>query len=339
MNIYDLLIRRSRQATPPVTDWNSYFPAQAFEGRTVANPRFVIERGKLIACNLSNSGTGGYKGQIGTSDQWTMVTECYGNNNGYAYGICDGEVYLLDYNNLTATAVNLSATLVAGGSYTNATDGNMYGLACNSNGLYRLDGTTATLINAKGDWTQIGGGVGEGDSEKRNDISPFALDSTGAVYKIDYDGTLTQLATGMTAISAGVNNNTSWTAGYYGAVDEITFYQPVSSTHAPMYYIYNGALYSHTQVSGSHTELITPANDILIDDTGTWTSVWSRGNFRYGVRDNSICTLGDSTYTDLELAVPAWKAGFNAYIGRNDGYFYYIKDTGAGAWGRLTPLD
>lgn len=336
-NILELMIRRSHQATPPVTEWNSYFPAQAFEGRTTANTRFVIEHGKLVAANLASSTAGGYKGQVGESDQWTMVTESYGGDRGYAYGICDGEVYLLDYNNLTATAVNLSATLVAGSSYTDATYGNVYGLACNSNGLYRLDGTTATLINAKGDWTQIGGGVG--DPSTSNDISPYALDSTGTVYKIDYDGTLTQVATGMTAISAGYNNNTSWTSGYYGVVDEITFYQPVSSTHTPMYYIYNGALYSHTQVSGSHTELVTPANDTLVDDTGIWTSVWSRASYRYGVRNDSLCGLGDSTYTDLGLAVPAWKAGFNAYIGRNDGYFYYIKDTGAGAWGRLTPLD
>lgn len=333
MNIYDLLIRRSRQATPPVTEWNSYFPAQAFEGRTVANTRFVIERGRLVACKLNIASDAGYKGQIGTSDQWSCVTESYGNN--YAYGICDGEVYLLDYNNLTATSLNMSATYVAGNSYTNASNGNVYGLACNSNGLYRLDGTTATLINAKGDWTQIGGGVG--DPSTQNDISPFALDSTGTVYQIDLDGTLTQLATGMTAISAGYNNYTSWTAGYYGDVSEITFYQPTSGVSTPAYYIYNGALYRLTQTRNvQHDPAITGGTTgVLVDDTGTWTSIWSKANWRYGVRDNSLCTLGNSDYTDLGLAVPAWKCGYNAYIGRNDGYIYWSGNS----WGRLTPLD
>jgi hypothetical protein len=336
MNIYDLLIKRSRQATPPVTEWNSYFPVQAFEGRTVPNPRFVIEHGKLVACKLNIAGGSGYQGQIGTSDQWTCVTESYGGDSGYAYGICDGEVYLLDYINLTATAVNLSATLVAGSSYTHATYGNVYGLACNSNGLYRLDGTTATLINSKGDWTQIGGGVG--DPSPPNEISPYALDSTGTVYLIAYDGTLTQIATGMTAISAGYNNYTNWTAGYYGAVDEITYYQPTSGATPKIFYIHNGSLYRISAQANIHDPVIVGGQTgVLVDDTGTWTSVWARGNWRFGVRDNSLCTLGNSDYTDLGLAVPAWKCGFNAYIGRDDGYIYW-QGTSPN-WGRLTPLD
>ena len=338
-NIFELMIRRSHQATPvpPVVGWNSYFPKQAFEGRTVANTRFVIERGNLIACNLSNSTSGTYKGRVGTSNQWTCVTESYGNN--YAYGICDGTVYYLDYANMTATSLNMSATYVAGNSYTHATDGNVYGLACNSNGLYRLDGTTATLINAKGDWTQIGGGVG--DPSTSNDISPFGLDSTGTVYKIAYDGTLTQVATGMTAISAGYNNYTSWTAGYYGEVDEITFYQSASGVSTPAYYIYDGALYRLTQTRNvQHDPAITGGTTgTLVDDTGTWTSVWVKGNSGYGIRDNSLYQISGSTITDMQIATRAWKAGYNSFIGLDDGCIYWVKNTGSGAWQRLTDID
>lgn len=315
---YDLMIRRSRKEPAPtvVSFLPKYNPPTSISTSGVPkypNNYLFIENGILY---ISGNAAEGSASQIGDRENWTRIEEYIDSQNTtdyevYGYGLESGKRTKIDYNK-SVTYYTVSTNAMSGYyiKYKTINSNTWYGIASFEGfGLYRLD-SSATKINSKDDWTQLSGMLYNYNSSNYDEA--YGIDSAGTLYRIAYNGTLTQVATNVSKC-AGLFRNGSH-CGCWGNVDAISGY---IGTGAGCLFIREGALY-YKNAYGS-----LDSSGTLIDNTGTWTYIYgyaSSSGSSYGIRNGHVCSIKTSGYTDTGKEGVAVGHG-GIYIG-TDGLVY-----------------
>lgn len=300
------------QPATSATAFSKAEPPTMSNSGSQASTHFAIEQGRLYFSATGFSSISGTATQVGTRTDWEAVTELSYRTNATDYGevcalgIAGGRLMTVAADGTTTVRwSNKDCTLVSGYHIKYLAENSMeyFGLAVCSDGLYKVSRTTRWKISLKADWTAISGGICYYNGTYYNEA--YGIDSQGVCYRIAYDGTLTQVETGMTACAGTYAGGSH--LGNWGDVTALTGY---TRSGVSSLFIRNGALY-YDQNAGK----IGSATGTLIDDTGTWTAIYGTRQSGTGIRDGKFCTISTGGYTATAFDADAVGDGCYAYNG------------------------